>query len=151
MTKYNQYPIMNLKGNDKSQNVKIESEAEINIETGDNKTDNTDKMYRIVLNLTESIGNDDSENNEEKEDVLRDFSIKIYYYLKSDNEKFSDEERDYITLNILEDLNRIVINQTSFDSSSNMNINKAIDNFKKDNDLRDKNLIEIIDKTKIDN
>ncbi len=143
MLKYNKYPI-NRAEIKKSDIKKITSEVEINIGTATSNTDSKSKMYRIILNITESIKKDQTDESKE---VLRDFSIKIYYYLKSDSETLSDDENNFVTLSILKDLNKIVKTQTSLDSKQAMNIDKTVNDFEVDNSLSNKSLIDVKDET----
>ena len=143
MMKYNQYPLNIEEIEENNEELYVKSENEIQIGTGDSKKDPRKKVYRILVNLKENLVNKAEETTEDDEETLREFSMKIYYYLKLDCEKLSEKENQYITLFVWKDLDKIIKNQTKYNKKP-MDLDNAVEEFIEENELFDQRLLKVI-------
>ncbi|MDT2843017.1 hypothetical protein [Vagococcus lutrae] len=136
MTNYQYYPML---GEEKEEKIVIKEETEMQIGIGTHKNDSTKKVYRVLANIKEVL---DDKKSRENEEVIREFAIKIYYYIQVPLDSKFKEEDKYITLAILKDLDSIIQDQTKH-SKRSMTIETPIKEFINDNNLED---IEVITK-----
>lgn len=145
MMKFNRYPL-NIEEYESTE-VIMEVKNEIQLSIGDNNTDSRKKVVRILINLKENLRNNEEKLFDNDEETLRDFSMKIYYYFKIENDELDDMDNNYIVLFILKDLDKIIRMQTSITDKKSMNLQNAIDKFIEDNNLSHEEPLKILDST----
>lgn len=143
--KFNRYPL-NIEEYESTE-VIMEVKNEIQLSIGDNNTDSRKKVVRILINLKENLRNNEEKLFDNDEETLRDFSMKIYYYFKIENDELDDIDNNYIVLFILKDLDKIIRMQTSITDKKSMNLQNAIDKFIEDNNLSHEEPLKILDST----
>lgn len=143
--KFNRYPL-NIEEYESTE-VIMEVKNEIQLSIGDNNTDSRKKVVRILINLKENLRNNEEKLFDNDEETLRDFSMKIYYYFKIENDELDDMDNNYIVLFILKDLDKIIRMQTSITDKKSMNLQNAIDKFIEDNNLSHEEPLKILDST----
>jgi len=142
MMRLNQYPSDIDLETAKENNLKTHSKNEIQIESGENKENSLQKLYRITVSLKESLINPADDSDED--DILREFSMKIFYYVDLKLEELTKKEEKQLIVFILQDIDDLIGKQTTMDNKNKMSINGSIGKYKSDNNISEEKLLEII-------
>lgn len=132
-------------------NFKLKEQHKIQIGTGEHKKNNKKLLFRFSISLKKIALDKDLEINnltvdeiEELGEIGTEFLMKIDYFIQLINEPISEEKQVYILLYLLKKLNTYIQHQTSIDGETFFDIDNDIKNFKKENNISNKNEKETI-------